>query len=306
VDELEVVTGEGHLVRCSLRDNPELFAGAKGGLGQLAVIVRAKLRLREVARQVRGYYLLYDDLERLVRDFELLMVEQRFHYIEAFGVPCHLGFKRAGEAALEFGEWFYPVQLSVEFSGVPPSDEAMLSGLGYRRKSYVEDAVAADFAFRHESLFDLWRRVGSWGQAHPWVETVLPWEKALPYVEGVLRSLPPSLLGGGSVTLRPRRPTQAELPFLRQPEGKYVLDFGILPALSKQSLQMALPLLKKAGELGSDVGGKRLLSGWVDFDDSQWREHFGTFWDGLRERKRFYDPRGILNPSLVQYGDLNA
>jgi FAD/FMN-containing dehydrogenase len=69
---------------------------------------------------------------------------------------------------------------------------------------------------------------------------------------------------------------------------------------------MALPLLKKAGELGSDVGGKRLLSGWVDFDDSQWREHFGTFWDGLRERKRFYDPRGILNPSLVQYGDLNA
>ena len=43
--ELEVVTGEGRPVRCSPRRNADLFDAVRAGLGQVAVITTATLRL---------------------------------------------------------------------------------------------------------------------------------------------------------------------------------------------------------------------------------------------------------------------
>lgn len=81
------------------------------------------------------------------------------------------------------------------------------------------------------------------------------------------------------------------------------MGFGILPAVPRQATEIARTLLNKASDLGVQLGGKRYLSGWVEFDVSQWREHFGPVWSKVLQWKRFYDPNRVLSPGFIQYPD---
>jgi FAD/FMN-containing dehydrogenase len=47
------------------------------------------------------------------------------------------------------------------------------------------------------------------------------------------------------------------------------------------------------------MGGKRYLSGWVDFTSEEWRGHFGSLWEPFVAAKRRWDPDGVLNPGFV-------
>jgi len=303
VEELEVVTGEGHLVRCSPDENPVLFNCTRAGLGQFSIVTRAKVQLRVAAPQVRTFFLLYDDLHTLMRDCELMMIEQRFDYLEASAVPCPLGFKTMGETKVQFAEWFYLLQVSIEYGHTAPHDARLLDGLHYFRKVHSEDASMLGFATRHEAMYSFWRETGLWSLAHPWIETVLPWRNAAPFIQGILRSLPPNLLTGGQVILVPLPQNSLRLPLLVLPEGERMMHFGLLPAVPRQFLAMILPMLMKASELSVEMGGKRCLSGWVNFDLKQWKDHFGTRWNDLVEWKRFYDPKGVLNPGFIKIDD---
>ena len=156
------------------------------------------------------------------------------------------------------------------------------------------------FVTRHEALYSFWRETGMWAFTHPWIETVLPWRNAGPFIQGVLRSLPPNLLMGGQIILAPLPQQKPRLPLLMLPEGERMVHFGLLPAVPRQLLPMVLPILMKASELSIEMGGKRYLSGWINFDQKQWKDHFGDRWAGLVEWKRFYDPKGILNPGFIK------
>ena len=63
VQELEVVTGEGSLLTCSPNNRKELFEMVLAGMGQCAMIVRARLSLVPAPDRVVQWDLLYDDLE---------------------------------------------------------------------------------------------------------------------------------------------------------------------------------------------------------------------------------------------------
>lgn len=300
VEELEVVTGDGDLVRCSADNNQELFDCTRSGLGQFSVITRARLRLREFAPGVRTFYLLYDDMVALINDQALLMGEDRFDYIEGWCSPCVQGLRRMGETQVPFAEWFYPVQFSSEYGDQPPDDE-VLQGLSFYRKVHVEDRSYLEFVRRLEPVFELWRHSGAWDMAHPWMELILPWEKASAYIEGVLKNFPPNLLVGGHVLLWPCRGTASNVPMFMHPDGEYVMGFGILPAVPRQLVPMALSLLNRASDLGMQIGGKRYLSGWVEFDHAKWKAHFEGQWEEILQCKQFYDPKSVLNPGFIQF-----
>ena len=303
VEELEVVTGEGHRVRCSHSENAELFNSSLCGLGQFSIITRARLSLRKCEPKIRTYFLLYDDLVGLMRDQERVMVEQRFDYIESWSVPSPQGFRKLEEILMPFAEWFYPLHLAVEYTGDEPDDKAKLGDLHFYRKVHVEDSTLMEFVNRSDALFQQWKETGVWNFTHPWMEVLLPWTKAAPFIEGVLRSLPLSLLSSGQVSLRSCRPTLFKAPLFKSPQGEFCMSFGILAAVSKQFLPMALPLLNRASNLSMDLEGKRDLSGWIDFDHKRWKTHFGETWTKLARWKNFYDPKGILNPGFIQYSD---
>ena len=301
VEELEVVTGEGHRVCCSPSQNPELFNCSRCGLGQFAIITEARLKLRKFEPRVRCYYLLYDSLRALMDDLEKVLEEERADYIECWAAPCVQGFRGVAGNRMSFAEWFYPVQFTIEYASDPPQDDFVLADLAFYRRVHVEDGSLLEFVNRLESVFDHWRQIGTWSHAHPWMEAILPWETAVNYIEGVLKDFPPNLLVGGQVLMLPSRGTISSAPLFRHPKGKLVMGVGILPAVSKQFLPKVFPILSKASELCLKVGGKRYLSGWIEFEHDQWKDHFGSAWLKLVEWKQFYDPKGVLNPGFINY-----
>jgi cytokinin dehydrogenase len=78
------------------------------------------------------------------------------------------------------------------------------------------------------------------------------------------------------------------------------MGFGILPAVPKQFLDEVLPRLKQASQAAAMVGGKRYLSGWVQFETVQWKAHYDDLWPSIVALKRKYDPKGILNPYFLK------
>lgn len=303
---LDVVTGEGDLVTCSPEENSELFDCVRCGLGQFGVIVRAHLQLRECLPNTRTFCLLYDDIEALLQDQTRILAEQKIDFVESRASPNVQGLRRVGEARLPFAEWFYPMHLTLEFHNQGPSETDVLKGLHYYRLVHQEDLQIMEFVFRLEPVFAMWKEAGTWGYAHPWMETILPWNRAGEYILGVLQNFPPNLLVGGHVLMWPCRGMTSRAPLFIHPEGDLVMGFGILPAVPERHLPMVLPLLNRASDLSMQIGGKRYLSGWVEFDATRWQSHFGDKWQRVMEWKRFYDPRGILNPGFITYPEADT
>ncbi len=299
--ELEAVTGTGEIVRSSSAQNSELFNCVRAGFGQFGIITEVKLRLRESLPNTRTYYLLYEGLKNLMKDAAVLMGEGRFQYLESWCVPCPQGFRKVGGTPQPFARWFYPFHVTVEFGDKAPDDETLLKGLSFRELVHKEDRTAFEFASRLEPLFELWKKSGYWTNTHPWMETILPWEAAYPYIMQVLSNLPPHLLGGGHILLWPSRGTASHALLFKHPGTERVMGFGILPGIPKEVQGPVLALLNQLSDLSLKAGAKRYLSGFIQFDEARWKAHYGETWPLLREWKTKYDPDRILNPGFIPW-----
>jgi len=301
--EIEAVMGTGDTVICSETRDREIFDAVRSGLGQFGVITRARLKLRRCLPRTRTYFLLYDDLGALMRDARIAIEQDRFDDLESWCVPCPQGFRWAGPTKEAFATWFFPLQATVEFDAAsPPDDAARLAGLAPYRRVHTEDQAILQFAARLEPLFAVWKRSGYWSLAHPWMETVLPWGAAGIYIPQVLAGLPPTALGGGHVLLWPCRGTVSRIPLFMVPSTPLVMGFGILPGVPPDLLPQARQRLNLASDLSIAAGGKRYLSGFIEFDRARWKQHFGARWDEVCRLKTRYDPDGILNPGFIDYG----
>jgi len=302
VDELEVATVDGAVHRCSRAANADLFWGVLSGLGQIGIILKARLRLRRPQAMTRTYDLLYDELEGYLEDAKQSMDSGRWDYLESWCAPCPQGLKWTGGIRQPFAKWFFPFHLTVEYDpGSPPDDTRMLEGLRPYANLMVDDLPTHEFANRLVPVFDIWKKLGTWEHIHPWMEVVLPWSTAPEYVESVLADLSPGVQVGGHVLLWPARSSVSEVPLFMHPEEEYLIGFGILPAVPPRLWDQARPRLQAASELSIAMGGKRYLSGYIDFTAEQWREHFGPKWEGLESLKKKYDPEGRLNPGFVRF-----
>jgi FAD/FMN-containing dehydrogenase len=298
--ELDVVTGTGDLVTCGPDREPELFWSVVAGLGQCGVITRARLALRRAKAMTRTYYLLYDDLRRFLADSLASMNSGRWDHLESWASPCPQGTKPVAGVRQVFGRWFYPFHLTVEFDpGAPPDDRVLLEGLTPYEHLYTDDLPTLGFMERLEPVFDLWKRGGTWSHVHAWMESVLPWETAADFMEAVLPDLPPSVLVGGHVLIWPAKGRASRSRYFMRPPGENLIGFGVLPAIPPAYWEQAKPMIENLHRLSLAFGGKRYLSGWIDFTREEWREHFGPEWDRFAEAKRRHDPDGVLNPGFV-------
>lgn len=297
--ELDVVTGDGELMTCSPDRDPDLYWSVAAGLGQIGVIVRARLRLRRAKPMTRTYYLLYDDTARFFEDSKRAMDDGRWEHIESWASPCPQGTKPVSGRRQVFARWFYPAHFTAEFDATPPDDRALLDGYRPYETLYTDDLPLLDFLERLVPVFDLWKRGGTWEHVHPWMETVLPWETAPAMLEALLPDLPPQILVGGHVLLWPAKGTASRSRLFMRPPGEDLMGFGLLPAIPPRFWEEARPMLEMASRLSTAMGGKRYLSGYVDFTEEMWREHFGAQWEPFVAAKRRWDPDGVLNPGFV-------
>lgn len=301
--EIEAVTGAGDIVVCSPTTETEVFDAVRSGLGQFGVITRARLKLRRCLPRTRTYFLLYDDLSALMRDAQISIEQKRFDYIESWCVPCPQGFRWVGQTKEAFAAWFFPLHATVEYDPAsPPDDAARLQGLSPYRRMYTDDQDIIHFAGRLDPLFAIWKRSGYWALTHPWMETILPWASAGIWINQVLANLPPTALGGGHVLLWPCRGDVSSIPLFMSPRSPLVMGFGILPGVPPDLWPQARQRLNMASDLSMAAGGKRYLSGYIEFDRARWKQHFGDRWDDVCRLKKTFDPDGILNPGFIDYG----
>lgn len=301
--EIEVVTGTGEVVRCSAEQNRELFDAVRCGCGQFGIITEAVLILRRYRPRFRSFYLLYDEVRNLLQDLDTVMNDGRFGYLEAWCVPCPQGFMKVGGQRRPFAQWFFPLHVTDEMSDGDPAEAASgkLVGLNFYKHVNTEEGEMAEFFTRLDALFDIWKRGGFWDYAHPWMECVLPWETTATYITQVLANLPPPALVGGHVLLWPALGSASQAPLFMRPEGKCLMGFGILPAVPPKFLPEVLPRLSMASSASMMMGGKRYLSGWINFDQGAWKAHYGDKWEFVAAAKRKYDPHGILNPDFIKF-----
>ena len=163
----------------------------------------------------------------------------------------------------------------------------------------MDDLPTYEFFARLAPVFDLWKRGGTWEHVHAWTETVMPWETTPDLLDALLPDLPPSILVGGHILLWPAKGTTSRSRLFMRPEGENLMGFGILPAIPPPFWTEAKPMLDVASRLSIAMGGKRYLSGFVEFSEAEWREHFGPMWEPFAQAKRRWDPDGILNPGFV-------
>jgi cytokinin dehydrogenase len=300
--ELEVVTGAGDIVRCSENENRDLFDVARCGAGQFGVITGAVLKVRRHPPRFRSFYLLYDDLAALLNDLKTVMKDERFDNLESWCVPCPQGFKKVAGQRQPFAQWFFPLHATVEIEeGEAPEAAEKLAGLKFYKHVHTEDGEIGEFFTRLDNLFALWKRGGFWDYAHPWMECVLPWQTTPMYISQVLANLPPQALVGGHILLWPARGTASRAPLFMRPPGDFLMGFGILPAVPPAFLNEVLPRMNMASQASGMMGGKRYLSGWINFDHAAWKAHYGEQWPAVAAAKLKFDPQGILNPGFIKF-----
>jgi FAD/FMN-containing dehydrogenase len=112
------------------------------------------------------------------------------------------------------------------------------------------------------------------------------------------------LLIGGHILLWPAKGSTSESHLFMRPPGENLVGFGILPAVPPKYWEQVRPLLQNASLLSTAMGGKRYLSGYIDFTPHEWREHYGERWDEYCLAKRKYDPNGLLNPGFIPFPPL--
>ena len=299
VDALEAVTGDGRLLRCSATENASLFDATRAGLGQFAVITRARLRVRRVLPRVRTFRLAYDDLETLMRDFAHILSRRRFDYLLARCRHRDHRFLTEDDDWPVAGDWCYPMDVSVEFDAEP--DEAgLLAGLHHRRVVGTVDRDVVEHADLTEPMPLPAVRYAAAALSVPVTEAYLPWAGAAACVTGLLETLPPPLLASSSVVLRPlnAEPT----PMLMLPRTEPVVGFGLFPYIPSAVLGLVLPVVEDAGRRLVAAGGKRYLTGWVRRGHDEWRAHFGPRWAAVLRWKQTFDPNAVLSNGFIRYG----
>ena len=323
VTELEVVTGDGRLLRCSSDADSALFDSVRCGLGQFGVITEARIRLRRVLPNVRTYALLYEDVNAMMQDFELLVEDQRFQHIDGWCMPVRRTVWQALSGQL-YAHRIFSVFLSAEWDEEPPNQDELLGDLSYSRLTgYIDDSTLG-FITRMEkgSLFYGSLRLGrtkprsgkgaevrreawfdDWGQSHPCTEGLLPWDTFPSFIEEVGTRLPAPVTRAARIMLGPFRGDRLNAPLLMRPKGRLLMGYGILIEAPSSEISEILPILAAESRRIIRRGGKRYLSGWLDFDRQGWQEHFGEQWPRMLEWKREFDPRQILNPALVSLVD---
>jgi cytokinin dehydrogenase len=291
--ELEIVTGDGEVRRCSPDVEPDLFEAVLGGLGQFGIITEATVALVPAPATVRGWSIPYAGLGALLADVRTLV--------------------RRGDVTEVFADWWRPGEAgevhhlnAFAFAGPddPPDDRHVLRGLtAPPEAAVVREAGYLDHICRIDAaVTDLRADIGWDALPKPWLTVWLPDSRVEDVVGTVLAGLTPSDVGvGGFVLLYTHHRAALTRPSLRlpAPDGSELVHlFTVMtagppdpgPGFGAAMLERNRRLL----DLAVAAGGVRYPIGTVAYGPDDWRAHYGDRWSHLAELKRRYDPTGIL------------
>lgn len=288
VRELDVVTGTGELVTCSPQRESELFQMVLAGLGQCALIVRARLGLAPAPVTLALRTLAYDDLGAFLAD--------QVRLAAASDAPATLTGRvaRAPE-----GGWRLALvagDTPVGTSAATPPQPTWLDGLGHR--SATAPAVTPYLDYLNRRTAGIMANKAA-GRPNPSLNILLPDTAVRGFLEQAFAS-PETLRGIWLVEISPRRPTLFTRPLLRLPAAGLAYEVrlqGRGSAADAPDHRAVLANLIGLLEAGIAAGGRVYPPHAPVPSLAQWREHYGPeTWARLATAKRRFDPAGLLTP----------
>ncbi len=296
VQELEIVTGEGEIKRCSAYVNSDLFEAALGGMGQFGIITRAVVDMVRAPTSVRNYVLNYTDNATFFKDMRQLLKRNEVEDVSTIFTPDATGRLVYG---LNIAEYFEPT--------APPNTAYLLRGLSQPPSAATfTDQSYQGYVERVDAIIDFFESIGLFeGTLHPWFDVWLPEETVEKYLADVVPSLTPEDVGPtGFMLLFPQKRSKLTRRFMTVPDcTEWVYLFDILtaaavpgpdPAFQAKMLARNRRLFEKARR----AGGTRYPIGSVVFDKTDWKLQYGANWPELKQLKQRFDPDGILAPGV--------
>ncbi|XP_050382926.1 cytokinin dehydrogenase 1-like isoform X2 [Argentina anserina] len=320
VHELEVVTGKGDIISCSRKQNADLFNAVLGGLGQFAIITKARISLQPAPKMVKWIRVLYSDFSLFSKDQELLIsAANSFDYIEGFVIINRTGllnnwrssfnpkdpkpasqFNSNGKTlyCLEMAKYFNPEESHI----ADQITDILLSGLEYIPSTLFSSEVSfVNFLDRvHLSEMKL-REKGLWEVPHPWINLMIPKSKIHEFSEEVFGNILKNNINGPILMYPVNKTKWNNMTSLVTPDEDvfYLVAFlsSVVPSSTgSDHLDNILTLNKRILKYSTtaNLGIKQYLPHYRT--QEEWRAHFGSQWKVFIQRKASYDPLAILAP----------
>ncbi|MFC5747771.1 FAD-binding protein [Actinomadura rugatobispora] len=176
VIDLEVVTREGAVVRCSASENRTLFGAVRGGMGRHGVITAATLRLVPAPRRVLACTVPCRDAAGLLA----VQTRTRADHISGQARPS------------EGGGWRFEAKAVLYDADEPPpglecteAEALPYPGFADRMRPDVQELIV----------------LGEWARPHPWAMAFLPGAAAARLIEDTLAAMGPADLGLSGIVL---------------------------------------------------------------------------------------------------------
>jgi cytokinin dehydrogenase len=272
--ELQMVTGEGHLLTCSDEHNSDLFNVALGGLGQCGLIVKAIIQLVPAPTHVRLFLLSYPNLETVTADMIAVVNDGRFDHVDGRTTPRNDG---GFTYILEVGAFYNEPNT--------PSDSTLLTGLSCESK-----------AVRTVTYVEYYRRQPTLPRApHPWLYLCLPASKFLEFGKRVFAT--PEEYAYSSPRFSAWRRKGIKRPLTRVPDEDMLVRFQCSRnPPSSADVSALIAMNRMLYDRAREMGGCRVTTTAIPFSQDDWVRHYGPEWKMFSDAKRRFDPKNVLTP----------
>ena len=303
--ELEVVTGDGRVVRCSPQTCPELFDLARAGLGLLGIITRVRMRCVPAPERVRvshHFFTSFDAMRRAVLEHldDPGIAGLLAHGLSATEEGMHARFGDDGVALLPAlrtasadARWWFELEVTQDAqSPAHPEFSQQVEGATLR---YTHDYLG--YVTRIPPIIALADKVGE--GARPEIVLAVPNRAAATWLPEVLAREEHQDLGGGPILVVPIRRDRVHTPMFRLPDDDVAFLVGILrnaagtsDAHRERLRQRNVDLYAEAVEQGCYRYPCDSLQ--APADRGGWARHFGDQWQPLLRARASFDPGGLF------------
>jgi FAD/FMN-containing dehydrogenase len=286
--ELDVVTGDGRLVTCSLQRESELFNMVIAGLGQCGIIVRARIRLVPAPRGVVLHNLVYDDLETYISDQKRIAMEGRFDH--QYGTASR---KRNGP-------WSFTMQLG-KFYTQPdePNLVPLEQGLRFRSQAEPVRLSYSEYLHRFDARNADEIASGRASRPTPFLAVWIPASATKDYVARIL-AMSSDVAGADSFSFWPLNARRFKRPLFKVPDEEIFFSIWMIRSVAPNdpaALSAMLASNRSLRQQMTVVGGKDYRQYGMLIPQAEWVEHFGPdVWRRFSDAKKKFDPNKVLTP----------
>lgn len=295
VEELDVVTGAGELLTCSATQHAPLFRAVLSGMGQCALITRARIRVLPAPANVVAREFQYGQYTPFLEDLALLAREEPAGAIGARMI------KSAGRPNAYFAAVYS--WLDADSEREPPR------WLGKLRGAPVGQARVLPFGqYLNRNTKGYLDSVnnGAILVPHPYVSFFLP-ERSAHEMLQFLNSDPELLLGAGTTAVFPLLTANFRQGLQRLPAGDLVFHIRLYRKPAVEGSPEHLRMLRLNEEIFVPrilaAGGTMYLPHAPILKSGQWQQQFGEeAWSHLASSKMAHDREKVLNPGAGIFG----